>query len=351
MVLTHGSGAIPATLTEETIGIEIFQRGQAEAVRDRRASAATIADRAFPASRRPEAIPFGLRRFINLKETHRSNVPDRRGELAASMDFPVGQQRDEIKGGAAARPGAAGQERASAAMADDIEQIVLEPEDAVSLGRLDVLLQKFEVVLPARRLHGRGFAGPGKPVERETVGQVSQMPAQGDDVREICFREREHDMRLQSQVLGVVQKCDHALEVSESTNGVVIGLQPFQAHLVVQGLPDGEESLDIIPRDGVSQNGDRKASPGDSFVELPKERIQERISPREADSAFDPLAPAERFEKIEHAQGLVERQLTPVGPVVAVLATKRAGIRQVPLQREHAALSAEEETISQHLNG
>ena len=80
----------------------------------------------------------------------------------------------------------------------------------------------------------------------------------------------------------------------------------------------------------------------------PGNRDREEGRPRQTDVPADAAGPAEFKEVAEDRDGLINAEDGASGAVVTVGAVELAGVRQVPLKREGAALPSEDPAVPQH---
>lgn len=122
----------------------------------------TIGDRHTAATYRLEGAPSaraasrsvatGDRRVVDFANTLLMDVSDKGGQLPAGMHFPIGEERHKVKGGPAPKPGTPAEGSFTLLLQYDIEQIVLQPDDGVCLGGLQVLCKKAGILIAGGEL-------------------------------------------------------------------------------------------------------------------------------------------------------------------------------------------------------
>ena len=87
--------------------------------------------------------------MIDIMKCLLVEVPDQGGELTASMNLSVRQQRDKIEGGAAAKAGAAAKKVVLLPLQFDIDQAIFDGHDWVGAAGFEVVDNKAVIFVRA----------------------------------------------------------------------------------------------------------------------------------------------------------------------------------------------------------
>ena len=139
-------------------------------------------------------------------------------------------------------------------MAEDVEQVVFESQDAIILSGQGILLEEGCVFGLGRHVQGNSLPRSREPVEGKTVGHVPEELPQRDHLIEIRPCQSEHDVRSKTEAFGGSQEGYYLVEVATPSHCIVMLLQPLETHLIVEGSLDLDQSLDIVTQDWVSEN-------------------------------------------------------------------------------------------------
>ena len=135
----------------EAVGIPFDEGVAAVAGNDRRAAAANRPQVAAGAGGGTLPVAAGGRGIVNLCQGGSEDAAERGGEFAAGVDLPVGQQRQEVERGAAAIAGTAAKRLLSPFSLDQVEEVILAPENRVALQFRPVFPQeRCELLAPGR---------------------------------------------------------------------------------------------------------------------------------------------------------------------------------------------------------
>jgi hypothetical protein len=148
----------------------------------------------------PCPIALGSLRFIDASQTHVQDVPQERGQLAAGVHLPIGQEGDEIEGCPAPVPAAPSEEALPLSMINEVEKVVPQPEDGILLHRFMVIFQENGIIFALRKLQAGPLADRGQAIKGEEAGPMAKDLSQGDDLIQVVLGESEHHHGINSHL-------------------------------------------------------------------------------------------------------------------------------------------------------
>jgi hypothetical protein len=138
------------------------------------------------------------------------------------VDFSVGQEGHEIEGGSASVAGAPPEGGQSFFAVDNIQEVVLQPQNWIGLCRLHIFLEKFGIAFRVGKAEFAPFTYPGETVEGEEIGVSPKDLRQGEDLIQIVPSQGEHDHGIDLPLPKYFQESHDSLEVSLSSDRIVV---------------------------------------------------------------------------------------------------------------------------------
>ena len=208
----------------------------------------------------PRAVATGDLRVVDIGEALLVDVTDKGRKFPAGMHLPIGKEGEKVKGGSTPKTRTPAKRFHPPLLEYDVDQVVLQAENRVIIGGLQVLLKKAGILIAGGELQVRPLSYLREAVEGKGISQLAEHLCERQDVIDVVLRECEHHHRVDAEVAQDLKELDGTCKVSRSTNIIIVFREPFQADLkMVNGL-NGEQFLYPLPRRRIPKNRQQKTS-------------------------------------------------------------------------------------------